>query len=368
MGRTWPVLHEGRRVQAVLAVVELLALAAPIAMWSPISQADLGLALVLASLSVTYSVFVVSWEKARRHLLFEQTPAVTPNLLATWCFAAALLLPPPLAGGVTVVVCVGGWKVYNAAGDRLLFKYIYSAMVTLLSATVASAIFRVKGLPPTPALFAAAGVWLAVSVGAVMLAMLASGQLEAMKHIAQPKTHTLEFITMGLAIGEYGLQRAGLVPLIWLSLPAAVLLLRRSTHAQLQSREASARPMDEQAWLMVGRVVAEASVTVSVLRIDTADPKLARTVAMMQGGCDAIGSYANGLAILLPDCPPAQGDALARRLRTAMEYHKIACTIVSASKPRDGQVLDDLLDVAERELVLSAIEASRCAADSRWPV
>ena len=72
---------------------------------------------------------------------------------------------------------------------------------------------------------------------------------------------------------------------------------------------------------MSPKVVVEAAEIVSVLRIDTADPQTARTVAMMQGGCDAIGTYpAGGLAILLPDCPPAQSDALARRLRIAMKH------------------------------------------------
>jgi hypothetical protein len=365
-GQAWPLLDERRRVQAILVAVELVALAAPVALWSPLSRADLGLALVLGSLSVTYSLFVVSWERARRHLLFELTPAMTPNLLATWCFAAALLLPPTLAAAVTMVACAGGWRVYNAAGSPLLYKYFYSAMTAVLAATAASAAFHLHTLPPMAALLVSAGAWLAVSVGAVMLAMLASGQFEAIKQVAHPKTHALEVLTMGLAVGEYGLKQACLLPLIWLSLPAAVLVLRRVTQAQLQSRDASARPMDEQAWLMVARVVVEASVTASVLRIDTADAQLARTVAMMQGGCDAIGTCADGgLAILLTDCPPAQGDALARRLRTAMDYHKVACNIVSVSKPRDGQALEDLLAVAEAELVVSAVEVPRRSASSR---
>src|SRR6185503_18657311 len=99
----WPVWRERYRVLAVLAMVELLALALPAIAWTPASLTNLDLALLLASLSVTYSLFVVRWERARRLLLFERTPAMTPDMLAIWCFAAALLLPPQVAASITAV-------------------------------------------------------------------------------------------------------------------------------------------------------------------------------------------------------------------------------------------------------------------------
>ena len=112
----------------------------------------------------------------------------------------------------------------------------------------------------------------------------------------------------------------------------------------------------------MAKIIVEASETVSILRIDSADMQTARLVAMMQAGYDAVGTYADGgLAVLLPDCP--HGDAVARRLRIAMNYHKVPCHIASASKPRDGQGLDDLLAVSEAELVLSR-ESSRRSASS----
>jgi hypothetical protein len=122
--------------------------------------------------------------------------------------------------------------------------------------------------------------------------------------------------------------------------------------------------MDQQAWLHIAKVIVEASETVTILRMDAADSQTARMVAMMQGGCDAIGTYRHGgLAILLPDCPPPNGDALARRLRIAMKHHKVDCHIASASKSRDGHSVDDLLAVCEAELVISR-EASRRSANS----
>lgn len=359
----WQVWRERRRVLAILAVVEICALAAPLATWSPLSKADLDLALVLASLSLIYSLFVIGWEKARRHLLFERTPEITPNVLATWCFAAAIILPPVAAAAVAAISECGGWPVYNPAGTKRLYRFVYHVMTTVLGATATSEALRLD-LPVWDALPIAAGVWLAVGPGLTILAMCASGQFGAAKAMLHPRTYRLEVVTMAVAIAEYTSYIAGFPLLIWLSLPVAVVIQRYFTTTELRAREVGARPMDEQAWLHVAKVVVEATVTTSVLRIDTADPQTARTVAMMQGGCDAIGTYADGgLAILLPDCPPAQGDALARRLRIAMKLHKVECNIAAASKPRDGQVLDDLLAVSEAMLVLSR-EASRRSASS----
>lgn len=359
----WELWRERRRVLIVLAVVELSALVAPLATWSPLSRTDLDLSLMLASLSLIYSPFVIGWEKARRHLLFERSPAMTPNVLATWCFAGAILLPPIFAAAVTAISEIGGWPAYNPAGTKRLYRFVFYVMTQVLAATATSEALRL-GLSAWGALPIAAVTWITVGPALTIVAMCASGQFGAAKAMLHPRLYRLEIITMAVAIAEYSVYKAGFPLLMWLSLPAAVVIQRYFTTAELRSRELGARPMDEQAWLHVAKVVVEATVTASVLRIDTSDPQTARMVAMMQGGCDAIGTYADGgLAILLPDCPPAQGDALARRLRIAMKLHKVECNIAAASKPRDGQVLDDLLAVSEAMLVLSR-EASRRSASS----
>jgi hypothetical protein len=333
-----------------------------VAVWSPISKADLGLALLLASLSMTYSLFVFGWEKARRLLLFERTPAITPNVLSTWCFAAVIMLPPVAAATVTAIAEASGWPTYNPAGTRRLFRFVYHTMTSVLAATLASSLFRLD-IPISAGLSIAAAIWLVVGPGLTILAMCASREFDAAKAMLHPRTYRLEVVTMAVAVSEYLTHETGF-PLLWLSLPAAVVIQRYATRAELRAREVGARPMDKQAWLHVAKVIVEASATVSVLRIDTTDSRTARTIAMMQGGCDAVGTFADGgLAILLPDCPPTQGDALARRLQIAMTYHRVECRIASASKPRDGRTLEDLLAVCEAELVLSA-EAWRRSAES----
>lgn len=363
MVKAWPVWRERRRVLVVMALVEALAVAVPVASWSRLSRADFDLALLLTSLSVTYSLCVVGWEKARRQLLLERTPAMQPNVLATWCFAAAVMLPPLPAAVVTAVSVLGGWPAYNAAGANRFYRYVFSLMTSVLAASIASRTMRLA-LPVAGTLPLAAAAWLVVGAGATALALCASGQLSAVRAMLHLDAHRLEAVTMAVAVAEYGVHRVGL-PLIWLSLPAAVVIQRRFTRAELRARGSVAPPMNEEAWLHVAGVVVQASVAVTVLRIDASDTEAASVVAMMQGGCDAIGTNPpGGLAILLPDCPPANGDVLIRRLRIAMKHHKVDCHIASASKPRDGQVLDDLLAVCEAELVVSREAASRSASSS----
>ena len=355
--------RERRRVIALLAVVELLALAVPIATRTPVSRAELVIAVFLASLSLSYSVFVYGWEKARRFLLFERMPSMTPNVQGTWCFAAALLLPPVAAASVTALSSLGGWRTYNpAAPNRRVYRYVYSSMGTLLAATVCSWVFH-RHLPLAAALSLASALWVVIGAGAMTLAMCASGDFGAAKKMLQLQPHRMVLATMCIAVGEYGIRDIAM-PLMWLSLPAAVAIHRHFVTAELHSsHRAGFVPMDRQAWLHVAKVIVEASDTLSVVRVATADPEAAAIVAKAQTGCDAIGATGDGgLAILLPDCPPAQGDAFARRLRIVMAHHGIDCTLAAASKPRDGQDLDDLLAVLEAELVTR--EASRRSASS----
>jgi hypothetical protein len=306
---------------------------------------------------------VLSPGKGSPQLLLERAPAMQPNVLATWCFAAAVMLAPVPAAVVTAVSVLGGWPAYNAAGANRLYRYVFSLMASVLAAAVSSRTMRL-GLPVAGTLPLAAAAWLFVGAGATALAMCASGQLRAARSMLHLDAHRLEAVTMAVAVAEYGVYRAGL-PLIWLSLPAAVVIQRRFTRAELRARGSVAARMTDEAWVHVADVVVQASVAVTVLRIDASDTQAASVVAMMQGGCDAIGTYPpGGLAILLPDCPPANGDVLSRRLRIAMRHHKVECHIASASKPRDGQVLDDLLAVCEAELVVAREVSSRSARSS----
>jgi hypothetical protein len=362
--KSWPVWQESRLLLAVLAVVEALALAVPVLSWSSLSRADLDLGLALASLSLVYSLVVAGWEKARRHLLFDRNPAMTPNLLAMWCFASAILLPPAAAAAVTAVAEIGGWLNYNPAGTRRLYRFVYHVTTSVLGATAASLTFRLE-LPVPATLPIAAGTCIVVGSVLTIAAMCASGQFDAARGMLHPKLYRLEIVAMTVAVAEFAACRIGFPILVWLSLPLAVAIQRYFTRMELRSRPVGAPPMDQQVWLYVAKVVVDASTAVTVVRIQTNDKASAGIVAMVQSGCDAIGTYgANGLALLLLDCPPAQGDAIARRLRSALHHHNVLADVASASTPRDGQVLEDLLAVSEAELVLAKAASNRPASSS----
>jgi len=256
---SWPVWQQRRRLLGVLAAVELAALAAPILIWSPFTRPELDLALLLVSLSVTYSLVVAAWEKARRYLLFERTAAMTPNMLATWCFAAAIMLPPNLAVCSAMVAAAGDWPSYNAAGSRLLYRFVYSVATAGLAAMAASMVVR-SDLPLFAGLALAVAGWLLVGLCTIMLAMYAAGELSSIPAVLSLRTYRLELLTVAVALAEYGLHAATL-PLLWLSLPVAVLIQRRFTQAEARRWARPDRLMREEAWLHVARAVVEASVS-----------------------------------------------------------------------------------------------------------
>jgi len=349
-------------VLAVLGLVEAGALSAAFFLRSSVDRAELGLAALLVSLSVTYSLVVVGWEKARQFLLYERTPTTTPDLLATWCFAAAIMLPMQLSATVTVLAAIGEWRLYNLAGRKVLYRYVYSTAAAVLAGAAAHGAASC-GLPHGINLVAAAVAWIVTMPASIALVMWASGQVAPIRAMLHPRSLRIEVVTVGIALLEYGCHACRL-PLLWLSLPAAVGVHRIFTRSELRNWERPDRLMSEDAWLAVARAVVDISATCTIVRVNAADATTARTVAMMNAGCDAIGSYGKGagIAILLADCPPENGDALARRLRTALTVRGVNCQVAAASTPRDGQLLEDLLAISEAELLARDAATDQTAA------
>ena len=361
---TWPVWKAPRRLLPVLLAVETAAVMGPVWLWSQPSRAALGLAILLASLSVTYSLFVVRWEQARQHLLFEWTPAMTPNVLATWCFAAAIMLPASLAAVVTAIAAIGDWHSYNAAGKRTVYRFVYSSATAVCAALASNLVFG-AALPVWVGLPVAAAVYPLVGALSMVAAMTASGQSGQARRFLHVKTYRLEIITVVIGAGEYGLHVAQL-PLVWLSLPLAVGILRYEINRGLKDQRRADAIMPEASWLHIARLVVQERSPVTVIRVNTENPRAAQAIARMNAGCDLIGRYGtaagSGLAILQLDCPAENGDALAARLRTALRNRGVDCEVVATSTPRDGQTLDDLLTVSSAELLIR--EASRRSASS----
>ncbi|MEO7287379.1 MAG: hypothetical protein ABI140_10685 [Jatrophihabitantaceae bacterium] len=338
----------------MFAVVELSAIAMPIALGTPrINQADLGTALELLSLSCAYSLFTLGWERARRHLLFGTTPEVTPDLLACWSFAAALMLPPLLAGAVIVGAAIAEWPAYNAAGgSRTLYKYVYGTSSVILAACVASLAEDLGRWIGPFSLVPAAVAWILTPALLLALGMAASGQSSGIRHCLHPGTYRIEVLTMAVATIEYVLHVTGWASLLWLSLPAAILFQRRFTHEELQRAERGGKLISKRAWRVIATEVVQGSPAAAVIRIDTDDPVAALSVAHVNAGCDIVAKHDDGLVALLVDCPGEQAEAVARRLRMALQSRNVAAEVSVAAKPRDGYSLDALLVVSEAELVV----------------
>ena len=213
---------------------------------------------------------------------------------------------------------------------------------------------------------AALPVNMAVGILSVAAVMVAAGERSAVRALLQPSAHRVEFCSIVISVGVVVLAYAHLGMLIWLSLPAAVVLQRITTRSRLRqvADQAHARPMSEEAWLIAANEVVAALPVAAIMRIDTKEPAAVSAVAQIQAGCDAIGSLgSDGLGILLLDCPALSADALANRIRMALRHHNLEASVAAAAKPRDGHCLDDLLAVCEAELI-ARDAASRSAKPS----
>jgi hypothetical protein len=190
--------------------------------------------------------------------------------------------------------------------------------------------------------------------------MVSAGQYQALSLLLKPESHKLEILTIGLATAQVQLITLH-IPLAWLSLPAAIVIQRWAVQSDLRvTDDSTIRPMTEAAWLTVAKEVVAACPVSAIMRIDTTDPAAVGLVARMQVGCDAIGAIGkSGLAILLADCPGANAEALAMRMRTALHQQGISALVAVAAKPRDGQTSADLLAVTEAELITRAAAQRR---------
>jgi hypothetical protein len=341
----------------------MAALLVPLLLPWHIGRADLTTAFFLGSLSVSYSVLTRRWERARRalHSEVEHAPMPNPNLLASWCFPAAVLLPPALAALVIVIAAAAEWPSRNIGGQARAYRYVYSTAGIVFAALAAH---RCSDLAADYGLrLLSAGVAFEVaSLAFVVIAILTVGETQGLGIFLKWRIHQIELGTIAIAYAELALLHYSLATLAWLSLPATMALQRHAVKAGLRAAEdPTSRPMNQDAWLLVAREVIAACPVGAVMRVDTTDPAAVNYLARVQAGCDAIGmAGSSGLAVLLTDCPGTNADALAVRLRSVLHRQGISAQVAVAAKPRDGQSLDDLLAVSEAELI-ARVAATRAA-------
>jgi hypothetical protein len=356
-----PVWRIPRHALILIAAVEICALVLPLLFREPITGASVATAGFLASLSMAYSALSFRWERARRAIHENAEPATYQNLLSSWTFCAAMVLPFRLTALVIVVTAIAEWPARKVLRQARAYRYVYSAAATMLGAGAAHWCATTALSWP---LAVPAGVlaYLAISLAAVALAMLTVGRCAEANAFLEPRTHGVELATVGIAIGTLALLHSPWPTFGWLSLPATIALQRYAVRTDLRTADdPDLRPMNTDAWLLVAREVIAACPVGAVMRVDTADPATVNYLAKVQAGCDAIGMVGeSGLAVLLTACPGPNADALAVRLRSVLYRQGIAAQVAVAAKPRDGQSLDDLLAVSEAELI-ARVAATRVA-------
>jgi hypothetical protein len=342
-------------------IAAVIPLATP-ARWA---GADVGTALFLATLSIAYSALACRIERARRALHVGTDTARYRNLLASWTFVAAVILPLPLMVAVIAVSAVAEWPARNITGKARPYRYVYSSAGVVLAAMAARAVSQLS-IPFGLGLLLAVPTYMMVGSVVVASAMTAIHQADSLRAFLRASTYRFEACTIAIALVEIELLRLHQVPMMWLSVPATIGLQRWAVRSDIRAAGGGGlQPMSEEAWLIAATEIVTALPVVSIMRINTADPTAVTTVARLQAGCDAIGyAGASGLAVLLVDCPAINADALAARLRTALQYRGVDASVAAATKARDGSCLDDLLAVCEAELITR--EAVNRAAKPSW--
>jgi hypothetical protein len=362
---TWALWRQPRCVVILILIVEISAVAAPFALTTNATESDVGLATLLASLSIAYSALTCRSERARRALSKTIKPPVHPNLLAAWGLAAAILLPLVLAAFVLVAASLADWPARKITGRASLYRHVYTAASTLLAAVAVHLCLRLQ-LPCQAGYLAATAAYTLSCVVIIALAVAASGEFRALRVYTRLRSYRLDGLTALIALAQVELHFLHF-PVLWLSLPATIALQRRSAQVELRSASAETvdKPMSQEAWAIAAGEVVSALPVAAIIRINSTAPEAVAEIARLQAGCDAIGYVgASGLGILLVDCPALSADALASRVRTALRHHDLEASVAAAAKPRDGYRLDDLLAVCEAELI-ARDAASRSARPSR---
>ena len=141
----WEVWQlDGRTVTTIVLVDGLAVLLVGIGLLvlRPPAVRDLGLAAGLAVLGVVHTEIASTVERMRRRV----SGTSYYDLSSVWTFAAALLLPPPLAATVVLAVYLHLWvRVWRPARSSVLHRNVYTAAAVVLAAQAAHGVVAALG-------------------------------------------------------------------------------------------------------------------------------------------------------------------------------------------------------------------------------
>jgi hypothetical protein len=330
---------------------------------SPVKGSDIDIAISLAGLSISYSGVSYTWERARR-ALWERTAhtgQLYRNLLAVWCFAAAVTLPTELAAGVVILGAIAEWPSLKISTKATPYRYVYSTAAAVLATVTAHECLQIPGANSI-GLSVATAAYMATGLLAVIAAQVVARQRDGIRAFLRWDAHRLEALTLAIGLATAATVLSRHAALLWLCLPVTIAVQRWAVRSDLRHAEdPTSPPMSEHAWLLIAQEVIRACSVGAVMRIETTEPAVVSYLARVKAGCDALGMAGDsGVAVLMPYCPGENADALAIRMRAILRREGVPAEVAVAAKPRDGQSLDDLLAVSEAELI-TRVAATRSA-------
>jgi diguanylate cyclase (GGDEF)-like protein len=397
----WPIWSVPRSVLFIIVVVELAAagtvaagLRGGVPRLEPPWPVTLAVLAVAGIISVEASLSV---ERMRRQS--DHAPHI--DLSSVWAFAAAALLPGPLAGGVVVIVYgyqyLRAWRSLPVPPYRVLFS-----TATVVLAVQAAAAVIAFGAGPDPfdslaglvSLLGGLVAYAAVNMTLIVTAIVLSGPNRSLAGFRQVLGHgddaVLEFATLSMgaltagAMATFGPGYALLVlpPLIILHRAVLVRQLEEEANTDSKTGLLNATAWDIEADRAVRRIERlDGNATVLLLDLDNfkqvndehghliGDQVLAAVAAAIRDVVrddDLVGRFGGEEFVVLlpaPDGDPGRigAEAVANRIRRRIEELRIevptshgdievgdlSVSIGGATSPADGTQLNDLLKVAD---------------------
>ncbi len=258
--------------------------------------------LLLATISVTYSLSIRRLERLRRALAEEKVP----DLLSIWTFAATLTLPPLYIVAIVTVTFLAEWPSRKIVRRANPFKYIYTGVVAagscLTAWTVLHAVGGVAGVVLALLTFSAVGIVL------IAVALVLARQAHALRMFANPKAHAAETATQCLGIALAGLLSWHLA-LGLLVVPAVLLVHHWSLRETVKVEEAFdpvTQLWSEKAWMVQAQQkLHDARGHIALLMIDPdeagQEQLIMQAIESGLGPSDLLGRYGTRqIVVLIP--------------------------------------------------------------------
>jgi diguanylate cyclase (GGDEF)-like protein len=378
------------------AVAHVAAGAAPA--WEGLTREVLALAAFLTLLSVVHTELATGIERIRRRA----ADTSYFDLSSVWTFAAAMLLPPPLAASVIAAVYLHLWQRVWRPAKVPLHRHLYTTATVVLAAGAAhTAVNWARGLSSGPDdLAAVAAIAVAVlcyvAVNTVLVAAVIALTSEwpgIRRLVGRLDDNAMEVAT--LCMGGLAAVAIGSTPwLVALVLPPILVLHRAVLVRHLEevaNTDAKTGLLTSAAWQAeAARAVRRAqrsrgTAAVLILDLDhfklvndahghlAGDVVLAAVAEQLRAGvreCDRVGRFGGEeFVVVLADLPAGvrgrtEVRAVAERLRRLVAELEVpvrtpdgdltitglSVSVGGAAVPSDGNTLEQVLKVADASL------------------